>query len=186
MPIFGACVIRCRRRADHSPIAGSVAQRVTLLPLNRLLDSAQFAQPARLLRLVQRTLLAVFVDRIFGAFGLPTRVAPGDFEHIMAAHRAAADAQLTGVAVGIADYGAVGARFADSLLGLVAPGDGGVKRGQAIAVLAIAEECLVTLLPPEHAHHIAMRGGNAPTVWLAARVTIDSCHTLVPSGLLAC
>src|SRR5689334_9764914 len=102
----------------------------------------------------------------------------------MAAHGAAADAQLTSVAVGIADHGAVGARFADPRLGMVAPGDSGVERGQAIAVFEIAEERLVALLPPEHPHHIAMRGGDAPSVRLASRVAIDSGHALVLGGLL--
>ena len=47
---------------ENNQIAGRVAHWVTFLALERLLDTAQFAMPARLLRLLQRALLAVFVD----------------------------------------------------------------------------------------------------------------------------
>src|SRR5207248_232196 len=132
-----------QRSADHCPIAGSAAHSVPWLAIGRLLDAAQFALPARLLRLLQRALLAVFVDRVFGPLGLPARVAPRDLEHAMAAHDAAGDAQLAGVAVGIADHRAVSARLADLLLGSVSPIDRGVECGKPVAILEIAKVGLV-------------------------------------------
>src|SRR4051812_5479909 len=64
------------------------------LALDWLSDAAQLAQPPRLLRLLQRALLTVFIDRVFGAPHFPARVTPRDREHRMPTHRAAADAQL--------------------------------------------------------------------------------------------
>src|SRR6266540_1267290 len=103
----------------------------------------------------------------------------------MAAHDAAGDAQLAGVAVGIAYHRAVSARLADLLLGSVSPFDRGVECGKPVAVLEIAKVGLVALFLPHDAHHITVRGGDAPAIRMTPRVTIDPRHALVLGGLLA-